>query len=120
MTRDEFNILVAEALDTLPDEFKEKLDNVEVVVEDIPSRSQLSSVGLTYPMMLYGLYHGVPKTKRGHYTFVAPDKISVFKIPIETRYRTPEAIRQKVRSVVLHEIGHHFGMSETELQKHAE
>ena len=118
MTREEFESLVVQALDSLPEEFQEKLDNVDVVVEDMPNRHQLNSVGISHPMSLYGLYQGVPKTKRRNYSFVAPDKISIFRIPIEARFRDSESIKRKVRSVVLHEIGHHFGMSEVELRKH--
>lgn len=113
-----FELLVAEAVDSLPEEFKAKLDNVDVVIEDLPSVRQLASLGLRHPLQLFGLYQGVPKTKRGsNYTFVAPDKITVFKVPILTFYRTPEAVRAKVRAVVLHEIGHHFGLSEEDLAR---
>lgn len=110
-----FESLVAEALADLPEEFARKLDNVDVVIEDAPTAAQLASVGLTHPMQLYGLYQGIPQTKRRQYSFVAPDKISIFRLPILARHRTPEAIKHKVRAVVLHEIGHHFGMSEADL-----
>ena len=113
-----FERLVAEAVDSLPEEFKAKLDNVEVIIEDLPSMRQLAMLGLRHPLQLFGLYQGIPKTKRGgNYTFVVPDKITIFKIPIVYFYRTPEAIKQKVKAVVLHEIGHHFGMSETDLAR---
>ena len=108
--------MVKEAVESLPDKFKDKLDNVEIVIEDMPTWRQLATLGLRHPLQLFGLYHGIPQTKRRNYSFVAPDKISIFKIPIEVRYRMPEAIRQKVREVVLHEIGHHFGMSEEDLK----
>lgn len=116
MTRAAFKELVVEAIDSLPQEFQEQLNNVDVVVEDLPTQDQLASVGLTHPLSLFGLYQGVPQTRRGiHYSMVPPDKISIFKVPIETSYLNPETIKAKVRAVVLHEIGHHFGMSEGEL-----
>ena len=116
MTRAAFKELVVEAIDSLPQEFQEQLNNVDVVVEDLPTQDQLASVGLTHPLSLFGLYQGVPQTRRGiHYSMVPPDKISIFKVPIEASYPHPEAIKAKVRAVVLHEIGHHFGMSEGEL-----
>lgn len=116
MTRAEFEKLVVEAIDSLPQEFQEQLNNVDVVIEDLPTQHQLALVGLTHPLSLFGLYQGVPQTRRGiHYSMVPPDKISIFKVPIEARYPHPEAIKAKVRAVVLHEIGHHFGMSELEL-----
>lgn len=116
MTEKDFEALVVMAIDSLPTEFKKKLDNVEVVIEDLPNFRQLASLGLHHPLSLFGLYQGIPRTKRGiNYTFVQPDKITIFKIPIETFYHTPEAIKQKVEAVVRHEIGHHFGLSESDL-----
>lgn len=118
MNNNEFEQLVVIAIDSLPKEFKEKLDNVEVVIEDLPTLKQLTALGLRHPLSLFGLYQGIPRTKRGmNYTFVPPDKITIFKVPIEAFYRTEEAIRKKVRAVVLHEIGHHFGLSEADLAR---
>jgi predicted Zn-dependent protease with MMP-like domain len=112
----EFEGLVREAIESLPKEFREALNNVEIVIEEVPTWRQLASVGLRHPMGLFGLYQGIPRTRRGaNYMFVAPDKISIFRRPIEWFYRTPDAIKRKVRSVVWHEIGHHLGMNEAEL-----
>ena len=113
MHQTEFEKLVAEALENLPKFFKEKLENVDVVVQDWPnprySRGRL----------LLGLYQGVPKTKRGAgYTMVLPDKITVFQGPIELISRdNPESIKKLVVDTVQHEIAHHFGISDTRLRQ---
>ncbi len=120
MENEVFEQLVTQAVESLPSEFKEKLDNIDIVIEDIATPAQLAAVKVRHPLALFGLYQGIPQTKRGlNYSFVAPDKISIFKIPILYAYKTPSAIKRKVRAVVLHEIGHHFGLSEADLAKHA-
>ena len=116
MLREDFERLVSAALESLPTEFQAKLDNVEVVIEDVASFKQAQSVGLRPGMTLFGLYQGVPKTKRGAgYTLTLPDKITIFQKPIEFFYRNEETIKAKVRETVLHEIGHHFGLSDAEI-----
>jgi predicted Zn-dependent protease with MMP-like domain len=113
-----FEALVAEALDSLPDYFREKLDNVEVVVETLADRETLRMAGLLNPMELLGFYHGIPLTERSRgYNLVLPDKISIYQRPIEQVCRTPEAIRAQVRHTVLHELAHHFGISDDRLRE---
>ena len=114
----DFEQLVAQALDNLPDAFRERLDNVEVVVEDWPDRGTLRLAGIQNPMQLLGFYHGVPLTERSHgYTLVLPDKISIYQQPIESMCRTPEAIRAQVRRTVMHELAHHFGIDDSRLRE---
>jgi predicted Zn-dependent protease with MMP-like domain len=118
MTTVDFEQLVAQALDNLPDAFRERLDNVEVVVEDWPDRGTLRLAGIQNPMQLLGFYHGVPLTERSHgYTLVLPDKISIYQQPIEHICRTPEAIRTQVRRTVMHELAHHFGIDDSRLRE---
>jgi predicted Zn-dependent protease with MMP-like domain len=118
MELDEFERTVAEALDSLPDVFRERLDNVEVVVEDWPDRETLRLAGISHPAALLGFYHGVPLTQRSQgYNLVLPDKISIYQRPIEQVCRTPEAIRAQVRRTVLHELAHHFGISDDRLRE---
>jgi len=116
--RPRFERLVAEALDSLPREFQEKMDNVEVVVEYWPSREEEEIAGLAPDVTLFGLYQGVPLTERtSHYGLVLPDRITIYQGPIEGYCRTSQAVRRKVRQVVMHELGHHFGISDERLRE---
>lgn len=117
MEEGRFRKLVEEAIDSLPEEFAKRLNNVSVVVEDNPSPELLKSLKLAPWALLFGLYQGVPQTKRGFYFGVLPDKITIFKNPIERVARTEEEIKAQVRATVIHEIGHHFGLSEEDLRK---
>ncbi len=117
MNRQAFEHLVAEALDDLPASIQEKLDNVDVVIEDWPDRDTLRRAGLRHPAQVLGFYHGVPQTKRTHrYGLVMPDKISIYQKPIEMRCRTVDQVRATVRHVVRHEIAHHFGLDDDRLR----
>jgi len=113
-----FEELVAEALDDLPPDIQEKLENVEVVVEWQPTPVQLHHLGLRPGHTLFGLYEGVPLTGRtSHYGLVLPDKITIFRQPIEAHCRSDEQVRQVVRRTVLHELAHHFGISDERLRE---
>ena len=118
MDRERFRELVAAAIDALPDEFRERLENVDVVMADWPSRSQLAGTGLKGNQTLLGLYQGVPLTKRGRYGMVTPDKITVFRKTIEARCRGDETeITAEIGRVVRHEIAHHFGTGEARIRQ---
>lgn len=117
MDEEKFRKLVEEALDTLPKEFAEKLDNVSVTVDDFPTPYQIRKARLAPNMLLFGLYEGVPQTRRGTYYSAIPDKITIFKNAILQVCSNEDQIRQQVRSTVIHEIGHHFGLSDAELRK---
>jgi predicted Zn-dependent protease with MMP-like domain len=113
-----FETLVIEALDSLPPDIQEKLENVEVVIERRPSPAQLRRLGLRPGRTLFGLYEGVPLTSRtSHYGLVLPDKITIFRQPIEAHFRTDDQVRQAVRHTVLHELAHHFGISDRRLRE---
>lgn len=115
--RSVFEDLVVRALDELPGEFLHALDNIEVVVEQEPTPSQLASVGATGGALL-GLYEGVPLTQRhSSYGLVLPDRISIFRGPILRSARTETEIRRIVRRTVIHEIAHHFGISDDRLRE---
>jgi predicted Zn-dependent protease with MMP-like domain len=111
----EFEDLVADALDSLPEEFARRMENVEVVVEDEPPLEMLAR--LPRGVTLLGLYHGIPLTSRGQYGNVLPDKISIYRGPITRIARTPEGIKHQVRKTVIHEIAHHFGISDKRLHE---
>jgi len=118
VTEKEFEELVEEAINTLPDKYKEKMENIIVVIEELPSAELLTEMGISSPYHLLGLYRGIPYTKRGiWYRNVMPDKIIIFKRPIEVRCKNKEDIKESVRKVVIHEIGHYFGLGEAELRR---
>lgn len=118
MDRVTFETLITEALDTLPEIFAKALDNVEIVSAEWPTQQDLIDGHVPAGSTLFGFYHGVPKTKRTNYSGVAPDTITIFAGPILTACgNNPGVIRKLVRNTVLHEIGHHFGMSEEEIRK---
>jgi len=118
MDRRTFERLVAEAVDALPDFFREKLDNVAIVVEDWPDRATMRAAGIGHPFQLLGFYHGVPQTRRTHdYGLVLPDKISIYQHPIEMHFRSPAQVRAAVQHVLRHEIAHHFGISDERLRE---
>lgn len=118
MKREAFEELVAAAVEGLPVEFAEQLDNVAIVVEDLPTRAQLHRSQIEPGNTLLGLYEGVPHTRRGHdYGMVLPDKITIFQRPIEASCRTGEEVVALVREVVIHEIAHHFGISDERLDE---
>jgi predicted Zn-dependent protease with MMP-like domain len=105
-----FARLVARALDELPAEFRERMRNIEIVVEDEPSPEQLRGDG-----ELLGLYEGVPLTDRGAMEPYLPDRISIFRGPIERISASPRRQAAIVRDTVVHEIAHHFGISDKRL-----
>jgi predicted Zn-dependent protease with MMP-like domain len=102
-----FEAYAREALASMPDELRSQMSNVELVVEDWPPPGS----------RLLGLYQGVPLTRRGaYYAGALPDKITIFRGPLERLYGgDPERLRREVRRVVLHEVAHHFGISDERL-----
>lgn len=113
VTRDLFEKIVEEGMQAIPEKFLHLLNNVDVVVEDEPSLYQRRKMKLRPHMTLFGLYEGVPQTKRtSSYTFVLPDKITIFQRPIEQMARDLPHLKAMVRDTVWHEIAHHFGIEE--------
>ncbi len=113
-----FADLVAEVVDSLPEPFLDALDNVDVVAEDWPDPNTLRLAGVRSRYGLLGFYHGVPLTSRtSSYGLISPDKISIYRMPIEAQCRTEEEVRELTRRVVLHEIAHHFGISDDRLHQ---
>jgi predicted Zn-dependent protease with MMP-like domain len=115
VTRERFEELVAEAIDSIPDELAEYMENVAVVVEDWPTAAQQAPhVG-----MLLGLYEGVSLTRRGPMTYsaVMPDRITIFQGPHCQITRTEGSLRRRIATTVIHEIGHHFGIADDRLRE---
>ncbi|NPV07919.1 MAG: metallopeptidase family protein [Anaerolineae bacterium] len=118
MDMESFRELVAEALDSLDEEFRERLDNVAVMVEDWPDRRTMKMAGVRSPYHLLGFYHGVPLSGRGtNYGLVTPDTITIYRGPIERRCRNRHEMREIIRRVVQHEIAHHFGIDDDRLHQ---
>jgi len=118
VTEKEFEDLVDDAINTLPEKFKEKMENIAVVIQNLPSAELLAEMKISSSYGLLGLYRGIPYTKRGiWYRNVLPDKIIIFKKPIEIRCKNKEEIKESVRRVVIHEIGHYFGLGEADLRR---
>ena len=101
----------------MPDRFLERLDNVDVVVESRPSRDQRLINNLAPHETLFGLYEGIPQIDREGYGFVMPDKITIFQRPIEEFCNDAEEIVEQVQLTVIHEVAHHFGISDDALHE---
>ena len=118
MERQRFEGLVRQALDELPEEIAERMSNVDIEVQAWPSASQLRSVGISSGQTLLGLYQGIPLTKRtSGYQMVAPDRITIFQGPLERLSKSDAQLVQRVRSTVIHEMAHHFGISDERLRE---
>lgn len=117
MERDNFEKLVKKAVESLPEKIRDVMENVAIVIEDIPISEQLRKTGVRYAGFLLGLYEGVPKTAWGRgFGGNLPDKITIFQRSIENFASTPAEIERLVRNVVWHEIAHHFGIDEKQVK----
>lgn len=117
MTRAQFRQLVSEAVETIPDRFRQHLQNIAIVVEDHPSPELLGEMGIEPPDTLFGLYQGTPLTER-HWDHgnSLPDRITIYQGPIEESCDTDDDIVTEVGETLIHEVGHFFGLSEEELE----
>ena len=107
--QEDFEVAVEDAIDALPGDLRSAMSNVAIVVEDEPPDGE----------PLLGLYQGIPLTERSSaYSGAAPDKISIYQGPLERLYgHDPALLRDQIRRVVLHEIAHHFGISDERLEE---
>jgi predicted Zn-dependent protease with MMP-like domain len=118
MTDEEFLKLVDRGIDALRPDIKERMGNVAIVIADEPSAQQREDNGLAPDDVLFGLYEGVPQTERGVEDFLLlPDKITIFKNAILAAYDDPQDIATCVENTVWHEVAHHFGMDEEEVEE---
>lgn len=115
VSEERFEAMVADALDSIPEELAEQLENVAVIVADWPTAAQLDGRSGT----LLGLYEGIDLPRRSPmgYTGVMPDTITIFRGPLTARARNEEDLARQVRVTVLHEVGHYFGLSEDRLHE---
>ena len=118
LSQEEFEDAVLSALKKLPKVLKSKMENIDVVIEEQASLQIVEEMGLPSPRHLLGLYQGIPFDRRGfYYGNVLPDKITLFKNSIESVCRNKEEVEEKVREVVIHEVGHYFGLDDERLEE---
>ena len=116
-SQEQFEELVAEALDSLPGEFAELLDNVAVVVEEAPSAEDLAGVGMAPEEAdeLFGMYQGVSMLERDSGYMGLPDRVVIYRRPILLACASRRQVIREVRDTVIHELGHYFGMDEEQM-----
>ena len=117
MQRSRVRRLVARALDEIPDQLAERMENVVILVRSRPEPEDLALVGLRPNDLLLGLYSGRPLTTRGNYGEVLPDRIYIYQEPIEAICHSEQEIVEQVRETVLHEVAHHFGIDDDRLDE---
>jgi len=117
MEKKKFEELVEEGIKAIPERFLKTLENVDIVVEETPTADQLEKLKIRKGVFLFGLYEGVPLTERWGYGQILPDKITIFKKPIEKAAASESEIKNIVRDTVWHEIAHHFGLDEKRVRK---
>lgn len=116
VSQKQFEDLVGEALDRLPKRYQDHLNNVVIMVENDPSPEQRVKLNLQGGQSLYGLYEGIPLTRRGNnYSFVLPDKITIFKNPTEASVDSIEELREHIRHTVWHEVAHFYGLDHIDI-----
>jgi predicted Zn-dependent protease with MMP-like domain len=117
ISNEQFDLWVGEAIDSLPEKAAEKINNVAFFVEDYPSEEQLKKARISRDetmsrLYLFGLYEGYVQSRKTNIGPVLPDRITIFRRPILDRYSSEKAVKNKIISVVRHEIAHHFGSDE--------
>jgi predicted Zn-dependent protease with MMP-like domain len=118
MDRTAFENLIEESIGELPEEFRNKLQNVAIIIEDYPSRELLQQMGLSEHETLFGLYEGVPLPERGYFDEpLHPDRILIFKGAIEDECDSPEEIKEELKTTIVHEIAHFFGIGDDHLEE---
>lgn len=118
VSENEFQQYMEQAMESIPDIFKGKMDNIAFIVEQYPSMSDLSRLGMNDGRQLLGLYSGIPFTHRNSwYAGTLPDRIILFQKNIEAICNTEKELVNKIREVVVHEIAHYFGMTDKEIRE---
>lgn len=117
MTRAAFEQLVTEAVTLIPSEFRERMRNLALVVEDEPSAALLAEMEIEPPDTLYGLYQGTPLPERTwDHGNALPDRITIFQRPIEEDCEDEDEMVATIGETLIHEVGHYFGLSEEEIE----
>jgi len=119
LSREEFEAIAQQVFDELPEVFGDRVENVSIVVEDVPDEETCRQMRCR-PTELLGLYQGIPLTERGTWYGMAPtmpDRIFLYQDNIEAESRTREELLDRIQEVLLHELGHYFGMSESQIRR---
>jgi predicted Zn-dependent protease with MMP-like domain len=118
LSDEQFDALITRAMDELPQEYIKGLDNVAIVMADDPTEEQKVKMKLRENTILLGLYEGIPLTQRGNaYTFVLPDKITLFKHSILRVVRSEEQLFEQIKRTLWHEIAHYYGLNHAHMEK---
>ncbi len=115
-SHEEFNQIVANAIDAIPEKYAKHINNLAFVVEDYPTDEQRRKLRLRSGETLFGLYEGIPLTSRNNgYNLVLPDKITVFKQPLEAVSQNLSDLNTRVRKTIWHEVAHYYGLGHTDM-----
>jgi len=118
ITDQEFDRLISRAMDELPQKYIEGLENVAVTYADEPTEEQRIKMKLDDQHLLLGLYEGIPLTQRGNaYSFVLPDKITLFKFPLQAVVRSEEEFFEQIKRTLWHEIAHYYGLNHARIDQ---
>ena len=123
VTNEEFEKLIANAMDELPQKYIAGLNNVLITYEDLPTEEQRRRQKLQVWQTLFGLYEGVPRTRRGNnYTMVLPDRITIFRLPMLNASADMQELKENIKRTLWHEIAHYYGLGHDrihELENHS-
>jgi predicted Zn-dependent protease with MMP-like domain len=118
MERKAFEKLIRESIGELPEEFRERLQNVAIIVEDYPSEELKKQMDLSPDDTLFGLYEGVPLTERGFFEQpLYPDRILIFQRALEDECDSPDELKDEVKTTLVHEVAHFFGIDDEYLEE---
>jgi predicted Zn-dependent protease with MMP-like domain len=112
-----FEALVERALASIPMPFARALDEVAIVIADEPTRDELQESGLDADEALYGLYEGTPRTEWGADSVPYPNRITLYRLPLEEDFPDPRELAEEVRETVIHELAHHLGIDDDRLHE---
>jgi predicted Zn-dependent protease with MMP-like domain len=111
----QFEQLVSDAIDAIPRKYAQHIKNLAFVVEDDPTPAQRQKLQLAHHQTLFGLYEGLPITKRANYNLVLPDKITLFRNPIESVSHDLSSLKNQIKQTVWHEVAHYFGLDHDQI-----
>jgi predicted Zn-dependent protease with MMP-like domain len=117
VSEDDFQRLINEALEELPGEHVRNIKNVAILYQELPTPEQRTQLALRHDQTLLGLYEGVPLSQRQGGTRVLPDKITLFKLPLESRADTLAALKEDIRHTLWHEIAHYYGLDHDKIHE---